>query len=243
MIRQPSRDDQQEIDETLSLDTEASKFLWDEVHRLVSDIVRHASMQAELSQGRNRGEQLAYIRKVSASLTKLANNLTNGDANTDRIIQSQLGTRLGGLLSHHGFEQLIRTSPSYEIDTRWTRESSMREGPFRGFEEEMLQRRIIMARQMAPKLLLELVRNLNDPLLRFLEIERQNRGGTPGKLYRNYVISELAPTYERIWGKSPTSTPGGPFVTMCEQILAVIGLDTEGADKAVPRILKRLRSN
>jgi hypothetical protein len=242
MIHQPSRNDQQEIDKTLRLDTEASKFLWDVVQRLVNDIEQHASMQAERSQGKNRHQQLAYIRKISRSLTELMNNLANGDANTDRIIRSQLGTTLGELLSHRGFEQLIRTSPSYEISIHCTRESSMREGPYRAFEEEMIQRRISIARRRAPDLLLELVRNLNDPLVRFLEIERQNRGGAPGRPYRNYVISELAPTYERVWGKSPTSTPRGRFATMCELILDAIGLETDGTDKAVARILSRNKS-
>jgi hypothetical protein len=86
------------------------------------------------------------------------------------------------------------------------------------------------------------VRALNRPLIRFLDIERQNKGGAPAKLYRNYAVEQLVPVYQAIYGIPPTPTPGGQFVLLCELIITAIGLDTDGLDPAVARILRRLKA-
>jgi hypothetical protein len=106
----------------------------------------------------------------------------------------------------------------------------------------MLPRRIDLAQRRTPQLLIKLAQTLNEPLARILEIERHNEGGAPAKLYRNYVIQELAPIYHRVHGKFPTPTPRGGFVTMCELVLDVVDLETEGVDKAVGRVLKRIKA-
>jgi hypothetical protein len=106
----------------------------------------------------------------------------------------------------------------------------------------MLPRRINLAQQRTPQLLIGLAHTLNEPLARLLEIERQNEGGAPGKLYRNYVIQELARIYRNVSEALPTSTPRGGFVTMCELVLNAVGLETDGVEKAVGRILGRIKA-
>jgi hypothetical protein len=158
----------------------------------------------------------------------------------------QLGESLGELLSHEGFEQLIQTSPGYRISCRFpsAREDILRDdGLYRAYEQEMLPRRIGLAKERTSRLLNALAHTLNEPLARFLEVERQNKGGTPDKLYRNYVIQELIPIYETVHGKSPTTTPGGGFATMCELVLGAIGIETDGLEKAVGRVLGRRKAH
>jgi hypothetical protein len=244
LIAYPAADKQREVDESLGLDTTASALLWRRVSGFVDDIVRHVAVQAEMGQGRNRKKRLEYIRTLSNRWTKLEKQLAGRDHNIDAILRSQLGRRLGELLSHSGFERLIDTSPGYSVGMRFppARVGARDDGLYRALEEEMLQRRVNLAERAAPKLLIELVRELNHPLLRFLEIERQNKGGAPGKLYRNYAVEQMIPVYHAIYGATPTPTPSGEFVILCEFVLTAIGLDTVGLEEAVARILRRLKA-
>ena len=245
MIAFPAADDQREIDESLRLDTTASAFLRQRVSGIVDDIARHATVQAEMAQGRNRKERLQYIKTLSSHWAKLENQLADRDHNIDAILRSQLGRRLGELLSHRAFERLIDTSPGYSVGMRFqlARVGAGDDDLYRALEAEMRQRRVNLAERAAPKLLIELVRELNRPLLRFLQMERQNKGGAPGKLYRNYAVEQLIPVSTQIYGTTPTPTPSGEFVILCEFILTAIGLDTDGLEEAVARILRRLKAH
>jgi hypothetical protein len=245
LIAFPAAADQREIDESLNLDTSAAAFLWQRVSQFVDDITRHAAVQAEMAQGRNRAERLRYIKTLTGRWTTLEHQLANRDGNIDSILRSQLGMRLGELLSHRGIERLINTSPGYSLGARFppARVGARGDGLYQALEEEMLQRRVNLAERAAPRLLIELVRELNRPLIRFLDIERQNKGGAPAKLYRNYAVEQLVQVYQAIYGIAPTPTPGGKFVLLCDFIFGAVGLDTDGLDPAVARILRRLKAD
>lgn len=86
-----------------------------------------------------------------------------------------------------------------------------------------------------------LIHQLDRPLRVLLDLERRNRGGSPGKLYRNHAIQELIPAYERMFAERPTSTPGGCFVLLCELVLNGIGLETDGVEQAVQRALRYMK--
>jgi hypothetical protein len=245
MIVFPDADARHDVEQVLSLDADASELLWQRVSRLVDEITRHTAMMAEMAQGRNRKERLRYIDTLSKLLKKLEMRLMDRDPDTDALLRRQLGERLGELLSHRGFEQLIQTSPGYRVGSRFpsAREDISRDdGLYEAYEQEMLPRRVNLGEERAPRLLIALVRTLHEPLARFLEIERKNKGGSPGKLYRNYVIQELAPIYQHVHGEVPTTTHSGDFVTMCDSVLGAIGLETDGVEQAAARILKRLKT-
>jgi len=245
MIAFPDPVHRSEVDRNLGLDADASELLWQRVSRVVDEIKRHTAAVAEMAQGRNRRERLRYIQTLSSLLSKLEAHLADRDPNTDTVLRRHLGETLGELLSHRGFEQLIKTSPGYRVSSRFpsAREDVLRDdGLYKAYEQEMLGRRVNLGQQRAPGLLTALVGTLNGPLTRLLAIERENEGGAPGKIYRNYVIQQLVPTYEQIHGKPPTSTPSGGFMTMCELVLNAIGLEIEGLDQAAARILARSKA-
>jgi hypothetical protein len=69
---------------------------------------------------------------------------------------------------------------------------------------------------------------------------RGNRGGAPGQIYRNYAIDALLALYKDASGKTPTSTPSGPFMRLAEVTLERLGLPTDGIEAAVARRMRRL---
>ena len=243
-IHLPGAEDWVEIAETLKLDRSKADVLWRAVEQIVGEIQQHGAAMQQLGRGRNRKEQIFYVRRLTSLFAKLERHLAERDSNTDRILRNVIGVELGRLLSHESIERLTGESPGYDVSIHFweSHAANERAGPYRALEAEMEGRRRAVGMQTAPRLFLNLVRALNAPLLRFLEMERQARGGAPGKRYRNHAIVRLVPVYSKIWGRRPTSAPNGRFVTLCELVLVAIGLDTDGTDQAVQRILRRLKA-
>jgi hypothetical protein len=228
----------------LHLGADASAFLWERVRLLVADVERHALIQAGMALGRSRAQRNQYIKTLSSCLSRLENHLADRDRNTDEILRAQLSRLLGEIVSHRGFERLVEISPGYGVGSRFppARIGARDDGLYEALEDEMQQRRENLARQRVPSLLSRFVHELNHPLVRFLAIERQNKGGVPGKLYRNYFIENLVPVYKEIYRMAPRPTASGEFVTLCDWVLGAIGLETDGLDQAVGRILRRLKA-
>ena len=98
-----------------------------------------------------------------------------------------------------------------------------------------------MAVQVGPKILRNLFAELAAPLRRQLAIEAVNKGGRPQDLYRNYMVQELAAAYEEIHRTRPPSGKTGLFVKFCQTIFYCVGIETEGLEGAVARILRNQR--
>jgi hypothetical protein len=228
-----------EITRFLRLPVEATTVLRALVDQIVANIQNHVELSGPIKRGRNRRQQLAHIRRLSRLFTQLEEALGDRDLNTDRIIRQLLAPDLGELLSLRGISRLagmpISSSGSHRILA--SRAATRRAGPYEAIENEIEHRRRAVAEEIAPTLMLKLVRALNAHLARFLQIQRANRGGAPGVLYRNYVIDELAPFFRKAQGKKPTATPRGEFVLLCELALRSIGLDGTGIERAVQRRL------
>ena len=235
----PTPQTQRELAEALHLGTDASADLWSCVRQLVGDIARHAAMQANQSLGRNRTERIKHLKAVSNGLSKLETRLLDQDRNTDEILRLQLSTLLGEIISHSGFERLVGCSPGYDVGSRFppARSSARDTGLYEALESEMLQRRINLATVWAPTVLVSLIREINQPLRRYLDLERLNKGGSPGRTYRNYAVAQLIPVHPKIFGEPPTPAPNGNFVTLCDWVLTAVGIETDGLEQAVARIL------
>lgn len=240
-VRSPSQHDREELESTLRLWAEAAAIVWREVDQIVEEIAGHQRLSQQRAQGRNRPQINKYLRAVSKQLDILDKQLAELDPSTTQVIRRLLGVRLAELLSHRGFAELLDEPMSYHVSSHVlkSREATSRDGPARAIETELQSYRANVSARSAPDLLKRLLRALRQPVMHFLEIERGNRGGAPSKIYRNYVIGRLAPVYEDLWHKAPVSTPEGKFVLLCELVLGAIGLDTEGTDTAVARILKK----
>jgi hypothetical protein len=238
-VHQPNASDWEEIARSLHLPIEATTLLRQLVDQIVAKIQSHAELSETIKRGRNRRQQLAHIRRLSRLFTHLEEVLDDRDLNTDRIIRRLLASDLGGFLSLRGISRLGKTSinPSVSDRIRTSRAATSRAGPYEAFENEIASQRRAVAEDIAPKLLLELVRALNAQLTRFLEVQRANKGGAPGLLYRNYVVDELASFFHTVLKKKPTPTPTGKFVLLCELIVTAIGLDGTGIERAVQRRL------
>ena len=199
-IHEPNASDWDEIAGSLCLPVETTTVLRQLVGQIVANIRHHAELSEAMRRGRNRRQQLAYIGRLSRLFTQLEGVLGDRDLNTDRIIRQLLASDLGELLSHRGISRLAGVSISSSVSHRMltSRAATDRAGSYEAIEGEIENRRRAAAKEIAPTLILKLVRALNAHLARYLQIQHTNKGGAPGLLYRNYAIDELIAFYQSL---------------------------------------------
>jgi hypothetical protein len=92
-----------------------------------------------------------------------------------------------------------------------------------------------------PRLLAYLIHRINQPIKIWIELDKLNRGGRRSNMVRDYVLIRLAQACPRILRSRPTATANGPFVRMCIGVFNACGLDDQGIEKAIERILSKPR--
>lgn len=91
-------------------------------------------------------------------------------------------------------------------------------------------------------LFLHVIDVVHKPLEEWMELNRRNKGGSPTKAIRRFLIEKLAEAAPLIIGKPAPIAISGDFVSLCAQVLPVCGLSAEGVGKAVPAIVRRIRA-
>jgi hypothetical protein len=91
----------------------------------------------------------------------------------------------------------------------------------------------------APELLAHLVDRIYRPIQVWLDLDRLNRGGRPSDVVRDYVLIRLIEAAPEVLGSRATGTADGKFVRLCTGVFNACGLNTEGLEKAIERILKQ----
>ena len=91
-------------------------------------------------------------------------------------------------------------------------------------------------------LLAHFVDQVYAPLKKWVELDRLNKGGRPPQIARRIFIRELARAAPNIVGRKATIATTGRFVNLCSAVLLACGLPAEGVEKAIPGIVKQVRS-
>jgi len=256
-VKPPIDDDWDEIIANFDLSEIQAELLRQGISEIAADINQNLDFERREFDGRDRKETIKHFRKISKTLKKLDSLLSDEDQNSNRLLSDLYGRELAELLGNKGIEKLLPDFPGFDAPSMRdleSRNANSREGPYEALDDmHYVHEREQIARSTAHLLLQRLTRTLNQPLLRFLEIQRQTRGGNPGRRYRNYVIQQLAILFHRVFDKPPTRTTLGPirnraqqastgqFIILCELVLTTFNMDTDGLENAVDRTLNRLK--
>ena len=90
-------------------------------------------------------------------------------------------------------------------------------------------------------LLTHFIERLHAPLARWIELDRQNKGGRPANAVRGYLIYRLAEAAPDIIGAPASISSTGTFVDLCTAVSVACGLSETGIAKAVPGMVSKLR--
>ncbi|PSL13476.1 hypothetical protein [Shimia abyssi] len=150
-----------------------------------------------------------------------------------------LSSDLAALFSIPGIEMLTGRNTGFSIDERDLELAIKRSrdgGAKRGLAEIQRTARYAMAENPAQpitNLLGLLIKHLEDQI----ELIGPLKRGKPRDEERQYALTQLSHTFERVFDAKPTSTPEGRFCSMCEQVFESIGMSTTGLDTAITRHL------
>ena len=90
---------------------------------------------------------------------------------------------------------------------------------------------------------LAMIETVRHPIAMLLELEPKKGRGSPGREFRNSVIRDLAKVYAQMLGETPTCTPNGRFVLLCQLVFDALEVDSKGLENAVQRVLRDLKTN
>jgi hypothetical protein len=242
-IHLPPKSEQESIARVLHLSREQSATLWIAVDRIVSEIKNHQTTRLE---EQDRRSPKAWLRNAIKAFDDLGIRLGKPrNSTTDQLLRRTVLPILAELLGHHGLERLAGSPSDSTLSgrDREEREFDERELNLSDRDRRTLSNRLNFAAAVGPQLIQNLLVNLSEPLRHQLRLEMSiDKGGRPGRRYRNYVIQELVPVYIKLFGRPATSTPAGEFTLLCSQVLTSVGIDETGLDTAVSRILRGPRA-
>jgi hypothetical protein len=190
-----------------------------------------------------RRQRSEHLQKTSKKISQLADLLQI----TTPHIRGQLNVLLtkpaGAYFAVQAFEDAgIPIDTEVSIHTPFTREAMSREGSYRAMEAEVAGSRRSAAHNSACGVLSSVLVQLKSRIDTQIALMKSDKGGNPGEVYRRFGIWKLADTYQKHLGERPTTTIGGPFVKLCENVFPLFQIQIDdGLDQAVRRELTKWR--
>lgn len=147
-----------------------------------------------------------------------------------------------GLLSNFWKVEEVHGDKTYSV--RINRQ--MQEASFKGSPlsiEEIGEKLDVSLRSLGllsgPAILKRFVQEIHDPLKKWVEIERTNKGGAPAQKTVRLVIYWLAWSAPEIIGSKAAVSKDGPFVRLCSAVLRACGQPYDGVGGIAPQIVKK----
>ncbi len=209
----------------------------DKIRREIEVHKAHSAAPNGLTR-RQRNSILRKICRISENLEKQVATLTErGDHSLTPILSKFLAQALTNDGIRLALGEAILWSDPRIRDSDIHRARS-RDHMYSELEDDYRHQRYNVAHARAADLLRGFLRSTRLQIANFLELElRRNKGGSPGRIYRNHTIDRLAEAYPDIFRAQPTSTPAGRFMELCNHLLEHLGESSDGVESAVQRVL------
>ena len=196
--------------------------------------------------GRGRRDQLEWLEDLHKHLARIDDHLRSADPLTRKTIGRALAPTLARVLGRNGMievypetSQFLSNDGHDARDPEHFRATSNRASRYRDSDRFSDGDRRF-AQDHSAQLIHGLLRALDEPIAIVLENERSSpraKGGPPRNHLRELVIRRAAEIFEYATGNIPTTTPNGPFETLCSSIMEVLGIDEKGLNSAIKRTL------
>lgn len=221
------------------------------IQDLAAELARQEALRAALP---SRKARIGQLRAVLRGIDVLVGAIQNAPPVVTSVLRAQVLPLLGSLLTTSAFAGLAGVSAIWSGDDRRLGElikdcRDEARGAWHiseligGLDDVTRAQRMGVAADLGPRLLVQLLEALREPLHRALVIEELTgaKGGRLSNWKRDFVIAALIPVYERQSGRTAAATKGGPFTEYCADALRALGLDEAGVEDAVATILNRRR--
>jgi hypothetical protein len=106
-------------------------------------------------------------------------------------------------------------------------------------EEKLVPSRKSIGLLAGHKILLNFVQRIHEPLIKWREMERENKGGSPAQKTQRAIIYWLAWSAPEIIGRKAAIRKTGRFVELCSAVLSACGLPNPSVGDSAPKIVKK----
>jgi CRISPR/Cas system-associated endoribonuclease Cas2 len=242
VFRLPDPDDFDEIVSESGLNDEQANELSLTIRHIAEDL---ETFEKQFEGRKPRAELVPRLKRLAKILGELEDEIRRASSTMSDFLPFDTLEEIGLLMSYSALEaaldcKLISRKLRPEIERILEEGDELR---IAEIESRFDYERRTLGLEKGPRLLAYLIRRINRPIKTWVELDRLNRGGRPSNMVRDYVLIRLAQACRRILGKRPTATASGSFVRLCVGVFNACGLDDEGIEKAVDRILTRLSRN
>lgn len=110
-------------------------------------------------------------------------------------------------------------------------------------EEKLIPSRQSIGLLAGHKILLNFIQRIHEPLRKWREMERYNKGGSPPNKTQRAVIYWLAWSAPEIIGKKAAIAKYGPFVKLCLAVLSAHGLPNDSIGDTIPKIVRKVHQD
>jgi hypothetical protein len=173
------------------------------------------------------------LKKLESLLFDLKEEMERGSAEMIHFLPHETLARIGLAMNFSTMGEALgeNVSPKRIDDKIRAGISDGQTVTLAQLEKESRPAREVLGLKHGDKILRHFIDAIHEPLRRWLELDKQNKGDAPARAVRRYLIYWLALSAPRILGKKPGVSQTGPFVELCAVVLRACGESDEGVEK------------
>ena len=241
-IKRPSEEVLEEIARNLKLDKGQLHELRLVLGHIVLDVEHYVKIAADR---KSKPLRVKRLKKINSLLTALIAELAQQPESLLDVLPNDTLEYIGqGLSLSTMAETLSKGVYPKDIDRKLNSEE------FRGetlsvekVENMTLKKRSALGLLYGPKLLVNYLTKVHAPLKRLADAANLSVGGRKKNYARNHLVYWLAFMSEEILSKEASINTEGRFVELCSLVMEACGLDPDGVDKLVPRVVPKARAD
>lgn len=192
-----------------------------------------------------RSENKRRLLDLEKALAKTRYFLEHYQVGMDNWLPFDMREEIG-LLSNFIFaEELLGEKTYSDRINRAIVDAAFRQKPLiiEKIEEKLLPSRQSIGLLAGHKILLNFIQRIHEPLRKWREMERHNKGGNPLNKTQAAVIYWLAWSAPEIIGKKAARAKHGPFVRLCQAVLSAHGLSNDSVGDTIPNIVRKVHQD
>jgi hypothetical protein len=239
-IRAPSSEDWENIIRDLKLTSAQARTLKDVLDSAIADIRRY---RQKLENEPDRAELVRRLKRFAKFLRYLRDECGRAVHLMQHFLPHDTLAYIGQSLTFSAMsEALGRDVFPRHLDLKIEHmRASDKRVTLAFLEQDTRATRQALGLKHGNLFLTQFIERLHGPLTRWIELDRQNKGGRPANAVRGYLIYRLAEATPDIIGELASISSTGTFVELCTAVLVACGLPEAGIAKAIPGVVSKLR--
>lgn len=191
-----------------------------------------------------RSGSIERLKRMEKAVRRLHYEVTTSGEMMNYFLPHDLRQALGGSLTFTAISKAVGQDQFPQNFQFRAGGVAQRDGrlTMKGLEEEFRPQREALGSKFGHLLVHALINDLYQPLKKWVELNKLNKGGVQPHFLRNLIIERLAEASEDIIAKRATRTQGGKFVKLCASVLEALRLSDSGVEKAVSATLDRMKT-